>query len=310
MQQPSHARPSLSALLVPWAMLAAAPAQAGGVAAAPAQAGGVAAAALDVTPPVLTAFDAGATLNLAKPTPPFSVLVKASDDLSGVRSVLFWASGPSGQRIPALVELAYPVKSHDGRIGFGALFAGRLLQPGVWTIAEARVEDVAGNHAEYDHAALAALGNATFTVVNKGSHDAAAPSVDSGQVLTPVVSLSSAAKGTAALAPFVGIKVVASDTGSTALAGLAGAEAAFCIAGDNPCIELRATPLGGAQPSATLTLGAQVATSLGHVPGEYELCELGVWDQAGNASVLSSVACGGSTDFSLYFPTTRITLTP
>ncbi|MFO1341149.1 MAG: hypothetical protein U1F53_23490 [Burkholderiaceae bacterium] len=280
------------------------------VAATAAHAGGAAPTVLDVTPPVLTSFNADTTLNLAKPTPPFSVQVKASDDLSGVRTLLFWASGPSGQRIPALVELAYPAKSHDGRVGFGTLFAGRLLQPGVWTITEARVEDAAGNHAEYDHAALAALGNASFTVLNKGNHDATGPGVTSGQVLTPVISLSSPAKGTAGLAPFVGIKVLASDTGNTALAGLAGAEAAFCINGDNPCIELRATPPGGAQASATLTLGAQVAAALGHVPGEYELCELGVWDQAGNATVLDSVACGGSTDFSLLFPTTKITLTP
>jgi hypothetical protein len=35
-----------------------------------------------------------------------------------------------------------------------------------------------------------------------------------------------------------------------------------------------------------------------------------VWDQAGNTQTLSSVACGGTTDFSLYFPTTTITLTP
>ncbi len=294
------ARRRLPALLAPWLMLAS----------TAALAGGQAPTALDVTPPVLTAFDAGTVLNVTKASPPFSVQVKASDDLSGVRTILFWTSGPSGQRIPALVELAYPVKSHDGRVGYGTLFAGRLLQPGVWTIDEARVEDVAGNHAEYDHAALAALGNTSFTVVNKGSHDTAAPSVGSGQVLTPVVSLSSAAKGTAGLAPFVGIKVLASDTGDTALAGLAGAEAAFCINGDNPCIELRATPLGGAQASATLYLGTQVATALGHVPGEYELCELGVWDQAGNTIVLDSVACGGSTDFSLLFPTTKITLTP
>ena len=96
------------------------------VAAAAAHAGGEAPVVLDVTPPVLTAFDAGTSLNTAKATPPFSVLVKASDDLSGVRSILFWATGPSGQRIPALVELAYPVKSHEGRAGFGALF-GVLL---------------------------------------------------------------------------------------------------------------------------------------------------------------------------------------
>jgi len=133
--------------------------------------------------------------------------------------------------------------------------------------------------------------------------------VISGQVLTPAIALSDFANGTTK-APFAGVKLTLTDTGSTALAGIAGAEVAFCIAGNNPCIEMLATNVGGSQANGTLSPGTQVATILGNVPGVYELCDLGVWDQAGNTQVLSSVACGGTTDFSDYFPTTTITLTP
>lgn len=110
-----------------------------------------------------------------------------------------------------------------------------------------------------------ALGNTTFTVVNPGAYDAVAPTFASGQVLTPTVSLSAIARGTANQAPFIGVRVVAADAGSTAVAGVA---------------------------------------------GEYELCELILWGQAGNVQVLASAACGGSTDFSTLFATTKITLTP
>ena len=227
-----------------------------------------------------------------------------------MRSILFWTTGPSDQHIPVLVTVEYPAKSFSRRVGYTSFYAARLLQPGVWTIDDARVEDLAGNHRDYNQAQLATLGNTTFTVVNGGSFDAVAPTLTSGQVLTTAISLSAVANGTTSQAPVAGIRLAVADTGSTALAGIAGAEAAFCIAGNNPCIEMLATNVGGSQATGTLSPGTQVATFLGHVPGVYELCDLGVWDQAGNTMVLSSVACGGETDFSLYFPTTTITLTP
>jgi hypothetical protein len=267
-------------------------------------------AVIDVTPPILTTFDAGATFNLSRATPLFSVLIKGTDNLSGIRSILFWTSGPSAQRIPVFVTMEYPTKSLNRRVGYARLYAARLLQPGVWTIDEATVEDLAGNDRDYGAAALAMLGNTTFTVVNGGTFDAVPPTLTSGEVLTPAISLSTPAQGTDHQAPFAGIRLVVADTGSTALAGIAGAHAAFCIAGNNPCIEMLISNVGGSQATGTLFPGAQVAANLGHLPGVYELCDLGVWDQAGNMLRLASVDCDGTTDFSLYFPTTTITLTP
>lgn len=276
----------------------------------PERAPSAAAAAADVTPPVLIQFEAPATLNVAKATPPFSVLIKATDDLSGVRRVLFIATGPSGQRSVGRVLADWPSTSFSRRVGLFTMFAGRLLEPGVWTFSEAQVDDLAGNSRNYNAAQLAALGNTTFTVVNTGSFDKVAPTLTGGQILTPSVPLSGIAKGTASQAPFVGVKLSATDAGSTAVAGLAGAIAVFCSAGDRPCVELWASPGGGAPASATLFVAAQVGSQLGHVPGDYQLYGVVLWDQAGNMRELYDIAYGGTTDFGTLFPSTKLTLKP
>jgi hypothetical protein len=278
--------------------------------AAVAGAGGEIAAA-DVTQPALTAFGAGTTLDVGKPTPPFSILIKGKDNLSGVVAVTYFATGPSGQRIFGGLSVDYPGTGFSRRGGFSDLYVGRLLEPGAWVIDEAAVMDAAGNLGYYGAAALAALGNTRFTVVNGGTYDTVAPTLTSGQILTPTVSLSSFAKGTTTLAPYVGVKVTAADAGSTAVAGLAGAGATFCVADASRCIAVGvATPNAGNQPSGTLVLGSQVASVLGQSPGEYLLSAILLWDQAGNVRELVSTAFGGSTNFGKFFPTTKITLQP
>lgn len=267
------------------------------------------AGAVDVTPPVLTAFKAEGTFNVNRQTPQFSIQFTATDDNSGVRSAMFQAVGPSGQRIFALTDVTYPAKTVSRRLGFNPYFAARLLQPGVWRIDHARIEDVAGNPGKYGAAALAALGNATITVTNSGSYDTVAPTLTGGQVLTTSVSLSGTARGAPGQAPFVGMKVQATDTGSTATAGVAGAGFAFCLAEESRCLELWASN-GGTVNSATFLAGAQVSPTLGHVPGVYHLYSVVVYDQAGNFRELVSTFFGGSTNFAAMMPTTTITLAP
>lgn len=53
--------------------------------------------AADVTPPVITAFNASTELNVTKAGAPFKVTVKATDDLSGVRHCYFYAYGSHDQ---------------------------------------------------------------------------------------------------------------------------------------------------------------------------------------------------------------------
>lgn len=274
----------------------------------PMQAG--AAAAADTTPPSLTVFDAGTTWSMNRGAAPLSALVKGTDDLSGLSHVLIEFAGPSGQNLFALGAFDYPVLSVSRRVPLNTLFAGRMLEPGAWTIVRVRLVDLAGHPRKVEGAALAALGNTAFTVVNPGTMDNAAPTLLSAQLLTSAVSLSGTAKGTTQ-APFLGLKLGVADSGATAVSGVAAAHAAFCLADESRCIDfIQSTPLGGALTSASITLGKQVAAVLGQVPGDYILYEVVLVDHAGNARQLLSTAFGGTTDFGALMGNTTIKLSP
>lgn len=65
-------------------------------------------------------------------------------------------------------------------------------QPGQWQLVSGFIEDYAGNFVSYDQTQLAALFQAPYiTVINNGPVDITPPTVTSGQILTPTVSLSS-----------------------------------------------------------------------------------------------------------------------
>ena len=65
-------------------------------------------------------------------------------------------------------------------------------QPGQWMLTAAYLGDYSGNYASYTQAQLAALFPTPYiTVVNNGPIDITPPTVKSGKVLTPTVSLSS-----------------------------------------------------------------------------------------------------------------------
>ena len=260
--------------------------------------------------PVLTRFDAGTTWSMNRGAVPLSILVKATDDLSGLSHILIRVVGPSGQSLFGFADFDYPAKSVSRRVMLNSFFDGRLLEPGAWTIVHVRLVDLAGNARKVEGAALAALGNTVFTVVNKSKFDNLAPTLVGGKLLTTSVSLSDTAGGTAQ-APFVGLKVSVADSGASDIAGVATAHAAFCLADESRCLDLmQSAPLGGAATSATVTIGQQVSSVLGHVPGEYYLYEIVLVDHAGNARELLSTAFGGATDFSALFPATKIVLKP
>ncbi len=268
------------------------------------------AAAADTTPPTLTLFDAGTTWSMNRGAVPLNIFVKGTDDLSGLSHILIQAVGPSGQSLFSLGNFDYPGLSASRRVPLNTLYAGRLLEPGAWTVVRARLVDLAGNPRKVEGAALAALGNTAFTVVNAGTFDNVAPTLVSGKLLTTSVSLSGTAKGTTQ-APFAGLQLSVADTGASAVAGVATAHAAFCLADESRCLDLlQTTPLGGGAASATVTIGTQVSAVLGHVPGEYLLYEVVLVDHAGNAREVLSTVFGGSTDFSTLFTNTKITLKP
>lgn len=263
----------------------------------------------DVTPPALTDFNANKTLNLNKAAAPFRIAIKGTDDLSGIKSVGFSATGPSGQVLTGAIDTAFPAPSYSGKAGFDGV--SQFLEPGIWTITEAFSFDWAGNLLNLDAAALAALGNTVFKVQNSGGYDLVKPALTSGKVITPSVSLSSVAKGTAAEHPFVGSKVTLTDAGNTAVAGVKGASTVFCqLADTSKCLYLTGYTTATGVTSIELKLKAQVSASSGNVPGDYTLQSVTVQDYAGNYVVLTSTLFGGTTDFSTLFTDTVIKLKP
>ncbi len=264
----------------------------------------------DATGPVLTAFNASTTLNVSKSSAPFKVFVKATDDLSGVSYLYFDATGPSGQTITAYAAPGYPAKAVSLSGGFQNL--NRMLEPGTWKFTYAYGYDAAGNYSAVDEATLDALGNTTFTVGNNTGHDIVKPLLTSGKVMTPAVSLSALVPGSADSPVYVGVKVTASDAGTTALAGVASVSLYFCkLAEPNVCIYPYGDVFATALSTASLTVGAQVSAANGIVTGTYELKVAYVYDHAGNDTYLHSTNFGGTTDFSALFPGgTTITLVP
>jgi hypothetical protein len=263
--------------------------------------------ALDTTPPALTAFSAPATFTQTGLQIPLVVSYTATDDLSGVSQFYAWAAGPGGQRLDVFVSLGYPALKIAGFASSGSVTS--FLQAGTYTFVGANVTDLAGNVSSYDQAALSALGNVTVTVQNSGKFDAHSPVLDSGQILTPVVSLSSSDPGTSQ-PPFVGASIKVTDAGDTAVAGLRYIDATFCLADSSHCFTMSSwQPTAVETRQATLRVGYQLNRSI-DVPGVYELANVSIGDYAANNQYLQSIDFGGSTDFTAYFPTTTIELDP
>jgi hypothetical protein len=264
----------------------------------------------DVTGPVLTAFSSGATLNIGKSSLPFKITLKATDDLSGVRSFYFYAFGPSGQQIYVYPSSGFPATSVS--LTGGASNSNRFLEPGAWKFTYGYGYDGAGNYAYYDEAMLDALGNTSFTVVNASGHDVVKPQLTGGKILTHAVSLSALLPGTTDGAPYVKAKATATDAGNTALSGVQSISLYFCMIGaPNTCFYPSGHTYALGLSSATLNVGTQVSAGRGNVAGTYELRYAYIYDQAGNYSLFESTMFGGTTDFSTLFPDgTTIKLKP
>ncbi|MBK6864762.1 MAG: hypothetical protein IPG91_15055 [Ideonella sp.] len=256
---------------------------------------------IDVTGPVLTGFNAPTTLDLDKAAAPFKLVVKATDDLSGVNSMVLYAWGPQGLSAQPVILSASspPLKSFSVAGGIG--IANPMLEPGPWKFSWGYGYDGASNYSYFDEAVLDALGNTTFTVVNNGGYDVVAPTLTEGVVQTPSVSLSSVVPGTTSKPPWLRLKVSAADTGNSARAGVSGVRATFCkVAEPSVCLDTVGVTFATGQANVSLYVGAQLAVT--NSTGTYDLKTVDVYDHAGNYNYYTSTAFGGTTDFSAYFP--------
>jgi hypothetical protein len=266
-----------------------------------------AADSVDTTPAVLTAFNATPAVDVNTPGIEMVVSFKASDDLSGASSVRAWAWGPVGQLVEVGADEILPSTKLTAKMRSNGL--SPFLAPGEYRFVSASIHDHAGNYRTFDENELARLGQTSFTVKNKKGYDSVGPSLESGKVLTPQISLSAQHPGTNGAA-FAQLTVVATDSGQSAVSGVHHAEALFCMDYAH-CFRLTSSaaqtvPLAA---SGTLKVGGQ-PFYYASVTGDYRLATLTLFDYAGNMASYESIEFGGQIDFSTYFPSSTITLVP
>lgn len=260
--------------------------------------------AVDTTPPQLTKFDSVLTVDASKPIAPASF--SAIDDKSGVLIGGGYAVGPSGQALYVSFSGGFPQRKLSGVMR--AYGERGYLEAGTYVFSWIYLGDVAGNYAYYDRDQLAALGNASMIMKNKNGYDALPPTLTSGQVLTPVVSLADKQPGTSSPA-YMGISVRVTDVGTTAVAGVNYVSSRFCLLDESSCFYLASGAGQPGQAAAVLRLGGQVDPTT-MKPGDYHLQSLYLSDNADNYRNLESTEFAGDTDFSTYFGSTVITVAP
>lgn len=263
-------------------------------------------AALDTTPPVVTKFAGPKSVDVNVSWPGLLATISATDDLSGLRSIMVVAIGPSGQSISA-VSSPWSVTKFSGTIGQGNTLTG-FEEPGLYRFSYAFIYDTAGNLEFLDRDELVALGGRTdFTLKNKLGYDGTPPQLVAGKIQTTEASLSDTHPGTT-MPPTLTMKLDVSDAGNTALSGVYFANTEFCQADMSHCMYIYGENQPPGRAATTLTLGNQLDPSTR--PGVYHLRSVGARDYANNSIYLMSTLFGGPTDFSAYFQSTTITITP
>ncbi|MBQ0932049.1 hypothetical protein KAK07_20180 [Ideonella sp. 4Y16] len=260
-------------------------------------------AALDTTPPVVVSINAGTTVDAGKSMNQLVVDLNVTDDLSGLLHTFMTARSPSGAQTVANGQHLGGWTAFKGQM---ALRFGPFAEPGVWTITEVYGSDIAGNNFVCDAACLGALGgNLQFTVTGTRA-DAQAPTLSSGRILTPAVSLSTPVKGTLDHLPIVRMQLGTADQGGS---GTAGAYATFCLPDQSSCFGTWSENWVYAQKKSTLY--GYASTWVGMPIGTYLLKDVTLHDHAGSTRVYTSTAFGGSTDFAPWFPNgTQVIVNP
>jgi hypothetical protein len=258
--------------------------------------------ALDVTPPLLTAFNAGTEINSDKIDGQIFFDFSVSDDVAGLDYLWLDASSPSGRQVWATGTKFYGQKKFKGKL---AMAARRYAEVGNYVVQGVGVVDVAGNYFFCDSACLAQMGNVQFTVTASVS-DTQAPTLASGKILTTRLSTSKPAKGTENSAPNLSMQLNIIELGRS---GIQDIGARFCRWVDRSgCISIDAGFYGlELGENATVVAGGELHDSQ---VGVYELETLWLTDRAGNTTNYKSIKFGGETDFSPFFPSTTITLVP
>lgn len=268
---------------------------------------------IDSTPPVLQSFQILGDVQADRPLPAALAQMTVQDDLSGLQTWIVTLVGPSGQTVQRVEGVSTGQKRLQGRfsIGAGPVAAvpfSRFTEPGEWVVDSVLVSDAAFNLRIYDRDMLAAMGRSRFTVTNTGGHDAVGPRLLKGAIETRQVSLSAPPPGTwEGTLPVLSVGLRISDEGNGKVSGPADAIAAFCLPDlrgnciDRFEVQGHVGEYGAAK--AAFRLGGQPRPD--QTPGRYVLYYVVLFDQARNMSYL-----GSDTDFTRYFPSTTVTISP
>ncbi|HSI48816.1 MAG TPA: hypothetical protein VLA61_11130 [Ideonella sp.] len=273
---------------------------------AAAQAAGTA----DNTAPVLTRFSLVGDVNAQSVNPKEDLDVTMSDEMSGLTTYIINLKGPSGQMVQR-VETMYGQMKVDGRISIGAQLLGtpsfsRFSEPGTWQVDSVFLSDGNFNMKMYWPEDIATLGGRTsFAVKNTKGYDITPPTLTSGSVETPKLSLSTPPAGTpVGTLPYASVKLGTADSGNGAVAGVLEAIVELCLANQfADCvdtIELHGHVGQVGQDAATFRALAQLRSD--QTPGVYQILNVFVIDSAQNNVLLQSDKLGGGDDLSKYFP--------
>lgn len=261
-----------------------------------------AAAGLDVTPPVLTRFAVPARVRAGEA---IGVNYSATDDMSGVvyMSAYITASKDRSRWDFATDWRNYPSLSLHGTAG---IRFDVYTPSDTYTVNNVYVIDAANNVRKYEGSELQALGNTVTQVQNPRGDDNVPPSLVRGKVLTPTVSLSTPQPGTTR-PMWAGVRVEMADTGEV-VSGPLMVNTTFCKTDGVTCLSFTSMVYAPNKHRAVVETGASLAA--GTATGEYLLRHVSMVDWAQNQLSLESKVFGGTTDFSLYFPGTSLTVVP
>jgi hypothetical protein len=259
---------------------------------------------VDVTPPVLTKLSVSGPVEAGRPA---VANVKLTDDLSGVKFFNVYAHNSKQQSIYLSYYSANPQTKVQATIGTTAA-ATTYLETGDYTFDWGYAADAAGNYIYYS--SPADLHNTVVTVINNKGGDSLAPQLVSGKIVNPKLSLAAVQPGTVNTPAYAGIDLEVSDEGSASVSGVSYASMSFCLADLTVCFGVFGNTFAVEQGHVTLKMGIQPGANFQIIPGTYKLQSVSMYDYAGNARTLFSAKAGGDTDFSQYFPGTKITIEP
>lgn len=246
----------------------------------------------DTTGPQLTGFSLKAN---AAAGSQLTAKVQATDDLSGVRGMYFYAFGPDNA-ISMNLYWQLPATANQG-IAVGEI--NRFAEPGSYSAVWGYLYDAAGNYTYLNASDFSALGNATVQVSNGKAIDSQPPTLGTGKLLTTRLSLADRLPGTDQPA-YAGAELSGTDSGQSGTSGVREMNLEFCLLDNSRCFWFYGNTGAQGLDKLKLNVGGQPAMATS-VPGRYYVKQAILTDWSMHSSLYTSTRFGGTTDFATVF---------